>query len=104
MPRFIGQTIAGATRIENNANPCFARVRLSYSQAALLPASEIMCSLDTTDRGSRGTKAKQWYRWFAHPVAILSSPKATARMRAAALAAAPDALHRVAIESLGVPA
>lgn len=87
MPKFIGKKIAGATRsgIENATEKNFpGHVRLSFSQAKLLPAECVVCSLDTTDKGSKGSYAKRWYRWFAPAEAIANSPAATAKMRDAA--------------------
>lgn len=56
MPKLIGNSIPGATQIEDNASP-EELVKLSYSQARLLPVVDVVCSLDTTDRGSKGSYA-----------------------------------------------
>lgn len=101
MPKMIGNWIEGATKIEANASEDGeTRVRLSYAQAVLLPASEIMASLDTTDCGSKRSLAKRWYRWFASADAILACPSSTCNMRDKALAAKVAALP----DSLRVPA
>lgn len=81
MPKFIGNAISGATEIQANAATPPGHVRLSYSQAALLPAQQIVCSLDTTDRGGRRTYAKRWFRWFASSDHVLACPRATRLMR-----------------------
>jgi hypothetical protein len=82
MPKMIGNSIEGAARIQDNAPAAgHERVRLSYSQAILLPAGDVVCSLDTTDKGSPGRKAKRWYRWYASAAAILASPRSTKIMR-----------------------
>ncbi len=87
MPKFIGATIDGAKRMEvdNFVGSLGETIRLSYSQAVLLDTSDVMCSLDTTDHGSRGALAKRWYRWFSTPAAILAHPRATKMMRQRAL-------------------
>ena len=85
MPKMIGNSIYGATHIaQHNARPSDDLVRLSYSQAVLLPASDISCSLDTTDRGGPGRVGKRWFRWFAAPRTILAHPRSTQIMRARA--------------------
>lgn len=81
MPKMIGNRIDGASEIEANALASPGRIRLSYSQAKLLPAGDVMASLDTTDRGAARTRAKRWYRWFASPEAIERCPRSTKRMR-----------------------
>lgn len=96
MPKFIGQTIAGAKEIEPNARGNSTRVPLTYSQARLLPPADVMCSLDTTDRGGPRSLAKRWYRWFAHPLRILESSKATPLMRERAAQAYPTPAHTYA--------
>lgn len=85
MPKFIGNKIAGAEQIEDNAKETPTRVRITYVQAKKLPPSAVMCSLDTTDRGSKGSYAKRWYRWFADPSAIHMSPHATVKTRRRAI-------------------
>ena len=88
MPKMIGNWIEGATQIDNNMSAHGTdRVRLSYSQAVLLPASAIEASLDTTDRGGPKSLAKRWYRWFASADAIEACPRSTKAMRAAAYSA-----------------
>lgn len=83
MPRFIGNTIGGAREIQDNAPELFPlRIRLTYAQAALLPAEDIEYSLDTSDRGGPGSLAKRWYRWFASADAIEACAKSTANMMA----------------------
>jgi hypothetical protein len=89
MPKFVGQTIPGSSRIEDNMLPSSKRVKLTYSQARLMPPSHVMCSLDTTDRGSRGSLAKRWYIWYATPQAILTCPHSTANMMARAQSSLP---------------
>lgn len=82
MPKFIGNNApAQATRIEDNAQTPVGYVRLSYSQMRLLPGIEIAYSLDTSDRGSKGSYAKRWYRWFALARAIEVCPQSTRLMR-----------------------
>lgn len=82
MPKFIGNRIEGATHLPQfNASTPRGHVRLSYSQAALLPPDYVVCSLDTTDRGGRGSYAKRWYRWFASADHILACERSTKLMR-----------------------
>ena len=82
MPKFIGQSIPGAIRLEDNAIPLGTeRVHLTYSQAKLLPPSEVMFSRDTTDRGGPKSLAKRWNRWFASSASILGSARSTPSMR-----------------------
>lgn len=83
MPKFIGQKIENSTRIQDNASEHPDRIRITYAQACMLPACEVLCSMDTMDRGSRGSYAKRWYRWFASPAAILAG-RGTANMIARA--------------------
>lgn len=68
MPKFIGRTIPGSRELPEGARA----LRLSYSQAIKLPATEVYRILDTSDRGGKGSYAKRWYRWYASPEAILS--------------------------------
>lgn len=80
MPRFVGCTRSFTTQIDDNANrvPGFVKVTLAQVDkiAALLESERIsndgvfLASLDTTDRGSRGMKAKRWNRWFVSVDAI----------------------------------
>lgn len=86
MPKSIGQTICGATQIENNAFPK-DHVRLSYSQAKLLEPELVLFSLDTTDKGGIRSFSKRWYRWFACPIVILESNKSTNNMKEKAVQA-----------------
>lgn len=80
-PKFVGEDIPGAQEIEDNANADYpTRIHLTYSQAKRLPSYMVMKSLDTTDRGSRGTYAKRWYRWFASADSILNSDRSTKNM------------------------
>lgn len=80
MPKFIGRVIMGAVQIENNSGGP-GLVRLAYAQAVKLPPESVFCSLDTTDRGGKGSYAKRWYRWFATPEAILACEHSTLTMR-----------------------
>lgn len=81
MPRFIGNDArTGTQHIHPNAQQTVWRIRLTYTQQRLLPAEQVMCSLDTTDRGSRGTRAKRWYRWFASRDAIAQCRRSTRNM------------------------
>lgn len=83
MPKFVGNTIEGSRHLA--AAPKDATlVKLSYSQAVKLSATEIYYELDTSDRGSRGTLAKRWQRWYATVEAIESCAASTAKMRASA--------------------
>lgn len=87
----IGRWIAGAHEIASNAVGGTADlVRLSYAQAKLLPAEVVRASLDTTDRGSKGSLAKRWYRWFAAADAIDACARSTPAMRARAATARAD--------------
>lgn len=90
MPKFIGRTIAGANEISENVTAGYGDashlVRLTYAQAIRLPASHVLCSMDTTDRGGRHSLAKRWYRWLAEPEAIISCVGSTPKMLANARA------------------
>ena len=82
MPKFIGNNIAAAVEIEpNQVQQRPDRINLTYSQAAMLPASSVMKSLDTSDGGSNGRYAKRWYRWFASADAIMGCASSTASMK-----------------------
>ena len=83
MPKFIGNDARPETKhIHTDAMQTGERVRLTYAQQKLLPAAAVTCSLDTSDRGSKGSYAKRWYRWFASPDAINSCTRATQSMLA----------------------
>ena len=83
MPKFVGRTIAGSREIK--LAPRDAQlVKLSYSQAVKLPATEVYYELDTSDRGSRGSLAKRWHRWYATVETIESCEASTTKMHAAA--------------------
>lgn len=83
MPKFIGQTIPGSYHLDDA--PTGAQlIKLSYSQAAKLPANAVYRVLDTSDRGSRGSFAKRWYRWYATIEAIESCSASTPKMASAA--------------------
>ena len=55
-------------------------VKLSYSQKCLIPQDQIFYIFDTSDRGSKGTLAKRWYRWYALPESIAHAKYATKNM------------------------
>ncbi len=82
MPKFIGNTIPGSRDLDDA--PAGDVVRLSYSQAVLLPASDVYHVLDTSDRGSRRSLAKRWYRWYSAVEAIESCDRSTRKMLEAA--------------------
>lgn len=82
MPKFIGQTIPGSRDLDD-APEGAQLVKLAYSQAVILPATEIYRVLDTSDRGSRTSLAKRWYRWYATVEAIESCTRSTKAMLAA---------------------
>jgi hypothetical protein len=81
MPKFIGCIITEAKRIQDDAAPNLNRVKLSYNQARLLPPEQVICSMDTSDRGSKNCLAKRWYIWYAHPLTILACPRSTEKMK-----------------------
>jgi hypothetical protein len=72
MPKFIGNIIFGAKKIQDNARVPEWCIALSFSQAKLLPPECIICSLNTSDRGSKGSYAKRWYNWFANVEDIIN--------------------------------
>ena len=86
MPRMIGVMVEGAVceLADNATERSTGLVKLTTSQARLIPRGLVLGSLDTTDRGSKGTKAKRWYRWFAAHDDVLACERATPLMRAAA--------------------
>ncbi len=81
MPQFIGSQIIDAICIEDNAITPLNYIRLTYSQAILLPPNLILKSLNTTDKGSKGNYAKRWYNWFGNINDILLCNKSTKLMR-----------------------
>lgn len=81
MPKFIGRTIDGVPELDTHPDRRQWR-KISYSQAKLLNPQDIVCVLDTSDRGGIGRKAKRWYRWYAPLWVLVSHPAATANMRA----------------------
>lgn len=84
MPKFIGNSApTGAHQLADDARPK-NMVALSYSQMKLLPGDHVHYSLNTSDRGSRGTLAKRWYNWFAEIDFVLANEQATPKMKAAA--------------------
>lgn len=80
MPKFVGRTIGGVKVIQNNAPQTKDRMKVSYSQAKLMPPNQVVCSLDTTDRGGKKTLAKRWYRWFVKPEDVLNNKNSTKAM------------------------
>lgn len=82
MPKFIGQEIPGSRPLldDDATEASTGLVRLTYRQASLLSPESVWYSLDKTDRGSRGTYAKRWYRWFASRESIRNCPRSTHRM------------------------
>lgn len=80
MPKFIGNTIYKAKRIQNNAAVPENCIRLSYSQAKLLPEENVICSLNTRDKGSAGSYAKRWFNWFANVQNIIRCERSTKLM------------------------
>lgn len=81
MPKFIGNDIDGVEQVANNMERMAGFVRVTFSQAARLPAVAVRKSLDTTDKGGRKSFAKRWYRWFALGEVIATSDAATDNMR-----------------------
>lgn len=81
MPKFIGNTIKGSIRIQDNAAPHESRIKLTYVQAIRLPANKIMASLNTSDKGSKGSYAKRWFNWYASPDTILNNENSTDNMK-----------------------
>lgn len=94
MPKFIGNRAPeGAIKIHDNATEhsiaqsgTTGAVRITYAQMLKLPATSVMYSLDTTDKGGIRTMAKRWYRWFSTVEAIQACPTATVNMRKRATA------------------
>jgi hypothetical protein len=87
MPKFIGHY----AHVQNRETSVLSReesrrlIKLSYQQKSLLPQDHVFYVMDTSDRGSRGTLAKRWNRWYAMPENIVNSKQATIKMRAKAL-------------------
>lgn len=88
MPKFIGHDVPYGHKhvleLEDNDDGGAGLVRLTYSQACLMPDGTVLRSLDTTDRGSVRCYAKRWYRWYAPADAVLANPRSTPAMRARA--------------------
>jgi hypothetical protein len=69
-PKLVGRAASslGASVVEQNLSRIPGHVRVTYAQAAMLrqvhPETAVLASLDTTDKGSRGSYAKRWYAWF----------------------------------------
>lgn len=82
MPKFIGNIIEGSRQLDQ---PEYEVVKISYSQARLLPPAEVMHELDTSDRGGIKCYAKRWYRWYAEKNSIIRCPKSTPNMLLKAL-------------------
>ena len=83
MPKFVGRNARFESRqIQDNAfSVPGKRVCLTYSQQRLLPAYLVDYSLNTSDRGSKGSYAKRWYNWFAHPCVVLCCASSTPAMK-----------------------
>lgn len=86
-PTFIGTaqpSELNAERIDDGVYrvPSFTRVRVAQAQLvrAHAPGAQILASLDTRDKGSRGRKAKRWYNWFV-PSALATQSWATPGLR-----------------------
>jgi hypothetical protein len=82
MPKFIGNTIPGSLPLDGTTD---GYVLLAYSQARLLPARCVFFTLNTSDKGSRGSYAKRWHNWWATADAIAQCPRSTVSMRARAM-------------------
>ena len=83
MPQFIGKSIKGCERIdEDNAWDVDGYVAITYSQAIKLDPSDLLCSLDTTDKGGPRRMAKRWYRWFGRRSAVIALGTPSALRRA----------------------
>lgn len=77
MPKFIGNTIPGSRPLAGGTD---GYVPLAYSQARLLPARCVFFTLNTSDKGSRGSYAKRWHNWWAKADAIIQCPRSTLSM------------------------
>jgi hypothetical protein len=81
MPKMIGSDIPGVGTFAPNMPEHYPdRIRLTYAQARLLDPADVLRSLNTTDKGSRGTMAKRWWMWFAPADAILFATRVTPNM------------------------
>ena len=84
MPRFIGQRLTSAVRIEEWETP--GLVKLTFRQARIVLPGKVFCTLNTSDKGGKGTMAKRWFNWWADADTICDCPASTPRMLALALA------------------
>lgn len=82
MPKFIGAKILNVKQIEDNAANQPQYVRLSYNQAVILNPEDLLCSLNTLDKGGKQVFAKRWYNWFGKIESIRRNPKSTKKMLA----------------------
>lgn len=67
-----------------NETETYPLVRVTYAQARIIQracgAQHVYASLDTTDRGSRRSLAKRWYRWFVDAGTIAECAQSTPSM------------------------
>ena len=84
MPKFIGHREHVENLELSTAVNKKSLIKLSFSQKRLLPQNEVYYVLDTSDRGSAGSYAKRWNRWYATRETILNCPASTPAMRQAA--------------------
>jgi hypothetical protein len=84
MPKFVGRDIEGVARTEDMAHLDVPQgyCVVVYSQAKKLNPCDLLKSLDTRDRGSRGSFAKRWWRWLGRVEAVKALGTASALRRA----------------------
>ena len=84
MPRFIGQRLTSAVRIEEWETA--GLVKLTFRQARILSGGKVFCTLNTSDKGGPQHMAKRWFNWWADADTICDCPASTPRMLELALA------------------
>ena len=81
MPRMIGKTLPEVRQENDNLCAIPGYTRIQFAQAAKLRTEDLLCSLDTTDKGGPNRRAKRWFRWFGKMDAVLKLGTASALRR-----------------------
>jgi hypothetical protein len=73
MPKYIGQDLSSVGAVQGPIPKDY--IRVSWSQAHYLrqrdPSVQIVCYLDTSDRGGPRSYAKRWWCWHAPRATVL---------------------------------
>jgi hypothetical protein len=95
MPKLVGHRPGPADRPSSEAPEGTPLVPLTWAQAERVRArgGQVYYWLDTSDRGSRGRRAKRWYHWEASIADVLRADPTESMYERAAQAAMPPGLR-----------